>query len=107
MKRYSLNDIKPSVAVYPGEVLRDELEARGISQRKFAAVIVMPYTMLNEIVNGKRPVTVDTALKFEAALGIKADAWLNMQSAYNMQIASNDHTLSAMLVKIRKAAAVL
>lgn len=53
---------------HPGEVLKDELEERGISQRKFAESIGMGYSVLNEILNGKRPVTTNSALMFEAAL---------------------------------------
>ena len=42
---------------HPGEVLKEELEERGISQRKFAESIGMGYSVLNEILNAKRPVT--------------------------------------------------
>ena len=59
---------------HPGEVLKDELEERGISQRKFAESIGMGYSVLNEILNGKRPVTTNSALMFEAALDIPADS---------------------------------
>ena len=44
-------------ATHPGEVLKDELEARGISQRKFADSIGMGYSVLNEILNGRRSLT--------------------------------------------------
>ena len=50
---------------HPGEVLKDELEERGISQRKFAESIGMGYSVLNEILNGKRPITTTSALMFE------------------------------------------
>lgn len=88
-------------------MLKDELEARGMSQKKFAGLIGMPYTAFNEIVNGKRPITTDTALKIEAATGIPAYIWINMQSAYNMQTARRDSKLSVVLDNIRKAVAVL
>ena len=52
---------------HPGEVLKDELEERGISQRKFAESIGMGYSVLNEILNGKRPVTTNSALMFVPA----------------------------------------
>ena len=87
-------------------MLKDELEARGISQRKFAAIIGMAYTAFNEIINCKRPITTDTALKIEAATDIPAYIWINMQSAYNMQIARHDSKLSAILDNIRKSVAV-
>lgn len=64
---------------HPGEVLKDELEERGISQRKFAESIGMGYSVLNEILNGKRPITTTSALMFEAALDIPADSLLKLQ----------------------------
>ena len=69
-------------ATHPGEVLKDELEAHGISQRKFAESIGMGYSVLNEILNGKRSVTTTSALMFEAALDIPADSLLKLQMGY-------------------------
>ena len=73
------------VAIHPGEILKEELEARGISQRDFAKTISVSYTMLNEILNGKRNITADFAILIEAALGTPAVHWLNMQARYNLQ----------------------
>lgn len=106
-KIYAPNELVCAEAIHPGEMLRDELQARGLSQRKFAGIIGMPYTAFNEIINGKRPITTDTALKIEAATGIAADLWLGLQADYNMQRARRDNRLSAMLEQIRKAVAIL
>lgn len=106
-KIYRPEELQPSEPIHPGEMLKDELEARGISQRKFAGLIGMPYTAFNEIINGKRPITTDTALKIEAATGIAATIWRGLQSDYDMQTARNDSKLSAILDNIRKAVAVL
>jgi len=59
------------ITTHPGDVLKEELESRGITQKKFSEVLSIPYTQLNEILNGKRPVTTDFALMVEAALDIK------------------------------------
>lgn len=99
--------MQPSTPIHPGEILKDELDARGISQRKFAAIVGVSPSVLNEVINGKRPITTEYALKIEAATGIPAYMWLNMQSAYNMQTARHDSKLSAVLDNIRKAVAVL
>ena len=88
-------------------MLKDELAARALSQKKFAELINMPYTAFNEIINGKRPITTDTALKIEAATGIAADIWRGLQSDYDMQTARRDSRLSAILDNIRRAAAML
>lgn len=47
---------------HPGDVPKEELEARGISQKKFSELLNVPYTQLNEILNGKLPVTTDLKL---------------------------------------------
>lgn len=106
-KIYAPDELICAEAIHPGEMLKDELQARGLSQRKFAGIIGMPYTAFNEIINGKRPITTDTALKIEAATGIAADLWLGLQADYNMQRARRDNCLSAMLEQIRKAVAIL
>ena len=92
---------------HPGEVLKDELEERGISQRKFAESIGMGYSVLYEILNGKRPVTTTSALMFEAALDIPADSLLKLQMGYNLHTAQKDNALKEKLKQIRKVAAML
>lgn len=57
----------------------------------------MPYTAFNEIINGKRPITTDTALKIEAATGIAATIWVGLQADYNMQISLQNSKLSTIL----------
>ena len=67
----------------------------------------MPYTQLNEILNGKRPVTTDFALMVEAALGINPELLINMQTRYNMSVAIQKKTLLAKLMDIRRACAAI
>jgi addiction module HigA family antidote len=63
-----------------GEMLVEEfLKPLGISQTEFARAIGITYHRLNEIVNGRRGVTIDTALRFSRALGTTPDFWLNLQ----------------------------
>jgi addiction module HigA family antidote len=92
---------------HPGELLKDELEYRDISQRAFAQQVGMPYTALNETLNGKRPVTTNTAMLFEAALGVDSGLLLRMQTDYNLQVATQDKSWMDRLNQIRKIAAVL
>lgn len=106
-KTYAPHELMPSSPIHPGEMLKDELEARGLSQRKFAALIGVSYSVLNEVINGKRPISTEYALKIEAATGIAADFWLGLQADYNMQIAREDSRLSKILSQIRNAVAVL
>ncbi len=104
---YAPHELQPSTPIHPGEILKDELEARGLSQRKFAQTIGVSYSVFNEVVNGKRPITTEYALKIEAATGINAEFWRWMQSDYDMQTARHDGKLSAILENIRKVAAML
>lgn len=97
----------PYTPTHPGEVLKEEIEYRGISQKKLSEQMGISYTMLNEILNAKRPVTETLALYFEAALGVEAEMLINMQIRYNMQTARKDSKLMARLEQIRNIAAAL
>jgi addiction module HigA family antidote len=92
---------------HPGEVLKDEIEYRKISQGKLAVQMGMSYKVLNDILNERRPLTTTTAMLFEAALDIPADALMRLQLKYNMQMASKDKTLADRLAKIRQMVAML
>ena len=92
---------------HPGDVLKEEIESRGISQKKFAELLGVPYTQMNEILNGKRPVSTDFALMVEAALGITPEMLINMQNRYNMAIASQKPALRSRLFDIRKVCAAI
>ena len=89
---------------HPGEVLKDEIEYRKVSQRKLAEQMGISYKVLNDLLNGRRALTTATAMMFEAALGVPAD-WLQLK--YNMQQAMNDPSLCERLKQIRKYAALL
>ena len=92
---------------HPGELLKEEIEYRKFSQNHLAKQMGVPYTALNDILNGRRPLTANTAMLFEAALGINADLLMRMQLKYNMQIVRQDKTLANRLANIRKMVAVL
>ena len=91
---------------HPGEVLKDEIEYRGISQSRLASQMGISYKILNDILNERRPLTTTTAMLFEAALDVPADSLMRIQLKYNMQVARKDKKLSVRLEAIRKAAAL-
>jgi len=93
--------------VHPGEVIKDEMEARNISQREFARQVDMSYSVLNELLNGKRSLSPTNALMFEAALDIPADALMNIQTKYTMQTARQDRKILTWLSKIPRVATML
>jgi len=92
---------------HPGEVLKDEIEYRGISQKKLAMQMGVSYTVLNEVLNAKRPVTIEYALMFEAALGLDAEPLIGMQTDYNLQVAKQNRAFVNHLNEIRKMASML
>ena len=92
---------------HPGELLKEEIEFRKLSQKAVAKQMGVPYTALNDILNQRRPLTTNTAILFEAVLGISADLLMRMQLKYSMQIARQDKTFLGRLAEIRKMTAVL
>ena len=64
---------------HPGEVLKDEIEYRGISQRQLAEQMNFSYKALNDLLNGRRPITTSTAMMFEAALDVTVTSLLQLQ----------------------------
>ena len=100
------NNMMSSMLIHPGEMIKDEIIARGITQKELASQLGVSYTVFNEILNGKRPVTTEYALLLEAALGTDANIWIGLQADYNMQKAKQDKTFMKRLEKIRKIAAI-
>ena len=74
-------------AVHPGEVLKDELEASGITPTEFARQIAVPPNRVSQIIAGKRSVTGDTALRFGHWFGVDPQFWLNLQAQYDLILA--------------------
>ena len=76
------NRLVPARAIHPGEVLRVELQARGIKLKEFAQAIGVPATHLNEFIKGKRNLNEDLAMKLESQLGISFKIWMNLHTHY-------------------------
>jgi addiction module HigA family antidote len=104
MTKITANELESFRPYHPGELLKDELEYRRISQRSLAKQLGLHYTAFNEMLNGKRPVSTDLALLLEAALGVPAYMLVGMQSDYNLQVAKKDKTLAQRIAQIRKVA---
>ncbi|WP_313375038.1 HigA family addiction module antitoxin [Chishuiella sp.] len=82
------NELIPHSATHPGVLIADELEVRDdINQKELAHLLGVKTSFLNEIIKGKRPITADTALLLEKALGIPADFWLKFQTQYDLDVA--------------------
>lgn len=101
------NNLTPFEPTHPGELIKDELESRNITQAKLAESISVSPSLINEVIKGKRSVNTELALLIEAALNIPADLLLNLQSDYNMQVAKSDVSFMKRLSSIRNIAAIL
>jgi addiction module HigA family antidote len=73
--------------IHPGEVLSDELQEIGLSAKRLADIIEVPPNRLYQLLAGKRSMTADTALRLGQYFGMSADFWMNLQSAYELDLA--------------------
>ena len=74
-------------AIHPGEILSDELEELGVSPTELARQIKVPANRVSQIINGKRAITGDTALRLGHWFKTSAEFWLNLQASYDIRIA--------------------
>jgi HTH-type transcriptional regulator / antitoxin HigA len=75
----------PDVAIPPGEYLAEEIQVRGLSQKELAGRMGRPLNAINEIVNGKKAITAETALQLEEVIPeIPARFWLNLETDYQL-----------------------
>ena len=73
--------------IHPGEILADELTALGISAAELARQINVPANRISQILSGRRSVTADTALRLGKWFGTGPRIWLNLQQAYDLDVA--------------------
>ena len=102
----SANNLQSFRPFHPGELVKEELECRGIKQKDFAKKFGLSYSALNEILNAKRPISTEFALFLEAALDINADILVRMQTDYDLQMARKNDTLLEKLNRIKNIAAI-
>ncbi|WP_070137979.1 HigA family addiction module antitoxin [Crocinitomix algicola] len=79
-----IEELTPAFSIHPGEMILDEIMANGYSQSEFAKKLGMNRSQLNEIIKGKRDVNAELATLLEAALGLPAKYWLNLQNQYDI-----------------------
>ena len=76
-------------AIHPGEILADELEELTITPTELARQLSVPANRITQIIQGKRAITGDTALRLGHWFGTSAQFWLNLQSAYDIKVAQS------------------
>ncbi len=82
-----MNTKKLLEPIKPGEVLREDfMDQLGISINKLSRDLSVPPNRISEIVNGKRAITADTALRLQRYFGVEAQFWLNLQTEYDLRM---------------------
>ena len=90
----------------PGEFVRDELDARGWTQRDLAEIMGCSHRLVNEIVKARRSVTPETARALGAALGTSAELWLNLESSYRLHLSKSDDAMVRRRARVYELAPV-
>ena len=78
----------PFEATHPGEMIKDELKERGMTQKQLAEETGIKPSVLSETINGKRSISLNVAIALEKALDIPANMWMNMQTQYDLDSAN-------------------
>ena len=76
--------------VHPGRVLKRELAARGLSANKLSLALRVPSGRVTSILNGKRAITPETALRLARFFGNSARFWMNLQTRYDIAVAERE-----------------
>jgi addiction module HigA family antidote len=88
-------------AIHPGEILKDELAELGVTPTELARQIAVPANRMTQIIQGKRAITGDTALRLGHWFEMQPQFWLNLQTAYDLRLAAehNGDTLKKLPTK--------
>ncbi len=73
--------------IHPGRILKEEIEARGMSANRLALDLGVPANRIGAILKEKRSVSADTALRLARYLGTSAQFWMNLQGQYQLAVA--------------------
>ena len=77
-------------AIHPGRILKDELAELGVTPTEFARQIDVPANRISQIINGKRSITGDTALRFGHWFDVEPEFWVNLQAHFDLVCADNE-----------------
>lgn len=83
-----MGEKRPIYPIHPGEILADELAELGMTAAHLARELHVPANRIYQLVAGKRAMTADTALRLEQWLGVSATFWMNLQRAYELDLAT-------------------
>ena len=87
-RRMCSKTLVPVEATHPGELIKDELKERGLTQKQLAEMTGIKASVISETINGKRSVSLNMAVALEKALSIPAEMWMNLQTQYDLDTAN-------------------
>lgn len=93
------SDTYANLPTHPGEILKKEIERRGISQRRLAIETTVTPSQLNELLNSKRPLNAETAILVGRALGMDPEPLLQMQIKYDLEFVQRNR---AFLIRMKR-----
>ena len=94
----------PPKPLHPGEILREQfLEPRGMTQTELARRLAVPYQRVNQIVNRKRAITPDTALRLSRVFGTTPEYWLDLQQRWELRLAAGRDRPERAAMVVREA----
>lgn len=94
----------PKKPIHPGEILKDELEAMEMSASALARAIHVPANRISQILSGRRNISADTALRLGKLFSTGPQFWLNLQVAYELDVAKIDNSALSDIVPLSKIA---
>lgn len=77
----------PFIVTHPGELIKDEIKSRGLTQKRLSEMSGILPSILSETIKGRRSISMAVALALEKSLGIPAEMWLSLQSQYDLDMA--------------------
>ncbi|MEM8985175.1 MAG: HigA family addiction module antitoxin [Pseudomonadota bacterium] len=92
--------------IHPGEILKEELDALGVSASELSRRLNVPENRMSEIIRGRRNITADTALRLGKWFGTSAAFWMNLQKNYELRKAAEDIGSDLDLIPTRDAVGV-
>ncbi len=85
-----MSELRTMPPIHPGELLADELTEVGVSLNELSRALRVPMNRISAIVNGKRSITADTAMRLARYFGTSVQMWINLQTAYDIEVAERD-----------------
>jgi len=85
-----MRNTKRRPPVHPGRILAGEIAELGLTANAMALALRIPANRLTEIINGKRGISADTAMRLARYFGTTAQMWMNLQSHYELEVAETD-----------------